>query len=332
MSTSSSSIIIYEAKDGSIKLDAKLVDDTIWLSQAEIASLFSVQLPAISKHITNIYKEKELEKKSTLSEMETVRKEGKRTVKRTVEHFNLDMIVSIGYRVNSKRATQFRIWATNILRQHLTKGYTLNPHQLPAAKMQELQSAVSLIKKAMERKELSGDEASGLLKIITEYADTWLLLDQFDRASLEAPTKSHTTQYRLQYDEAISIISALKKNLLRQKQATEIFGQERGDGLKRILGAIEQSFDGENLYTSIEQKASHLLYFLTKDHPFVDGNKRIAAFLFIVYLTKTHYFTGWNGERKFNDTALTALVLLIAESDPKEKELLITLIMHFVHG
>jgi prophage maintenance system killer protein len=329
---SDSSLILYTAKDGSVQLEAKLVDDTIWLSQGEMASLFDVKLPAISKHITNIYDDGELEKKATLSKMETVRKEGKRTVKRTVEYFNLDMIVSIGYRVNSKRATQFRIWATNVLKQHLTKGYTLNPHQLPAAKMQELKSAVTLIKKAMEKKELSGDEASGLLKIITDYADTWLLLDQFDRAEIESPTKHRTTRFTLQYDEAIRIISALKKNLLRQKQATEIFGQERGDGLKRILGAIEQTFDGEHLYESIEQKASHLLYFLTKDHPFVDGNKRIAAFLFIVYLTKTHYFTGWNGERKFNDTALTALVLLIAESNPKEKELIIKLIMHFVHG
>ncbi len=329
---SDSSLILYTAKDGSIQLEAKLVDETIWLSQGEMASLFDVKLPAISKHITNIYEEGELEKKATLSKMETVRKEGKRTVKRTVEYFNLDMIVSIGYRVNSKRATQFRIWATNVLKQHLTKGYTLNPHQLPAAKMQELKSAVTLIKKAMEKKELSGDEASGLLKIITDYADTWLLLDQFDRAEIESPAKHRTTKYTLQYDEAMHIIGALKKNLLRQKQATEIFGQERGDALKRILGAIEQTFDGEHLYESIEQKASHLLYFLTKDHPFVDGNKRIAAFLFIVYLTKTHYFTGWNGERKFNDTALTALVLLIAESNPKEKDLIIKLIMHFVHG
>ena len=325
--TSKGELTLFKAKDGSIELDVKLTDDTVWLSQQDIASLFQVQVPAVSKHITHIFKDGELEPKATLSKMETVRKEGKRTVKRSVEFFNLDMILSIGYRVNSKRATQFRMWATNLLKQHLTKGYTLNAHRLEGAKLAELKSAVSLIRKAMKNKQLSTEESSGLLKIITEYAGTWVMLDQFSTASLPSPNTTKPSRFVLEIGEVQSIIRSLKKHLLRQRQATEDFGEERGSALRDVLLCHQ-----ELASSSIEERASALLYDLIKEHPLKDGNKRIAAFLFIIFLTRTQYLTSYGGERKFNDNALVALVLLIAESDRAHKALIQTLIMNFVHG
>ncbi len=324
-----SDLTIYQAKDGSMKLDVKLTDDTVWLTQTDIAHLFGVQVPAVSKHMTHIYNDGELEQKSTLSKMETVRKEGKRSVKRTVEFYNLDMILSIGYRVNSKKATQFRIWATTLLKQHLTKGYTMNPHRLEAAKIAELQSAVSLIRKAMDNKQLSLEESSGLLRIITEYAGTWALLDQYAKEALPSPGKQQSSRFVLEHGEVQSIVRALKKHLLRQRQATEDFGEERGVVLRELLS---RHADSSQEHSSIEDRASSLLYDLIKEHPFKDGNKRIAAFLFIVFLTRTQYLTNYGGERKFNDNALVALVLLIAESDPKQKELIQKLTRNFVHG
>ena len=320
---------IYQTKDGTVKLSVKLTDDTVWLSQADIAALFSVQVPAVSKHVKNIYKDGELKPKETLSKMETVRKEGKKTVTRTIDAFNLDMVLSIGYRVNSRRATQFRVWASQVLKQHLLKGYSLNSGRLEHSKWSELKEAVGLIKKAMERKQLTGDESQGLLKVITDYAQTWLLLDQFDRAQLPPPRDEHHSRYRLTHDDVEPIVRALKKDLVRRKQADERFGTEKGETLKEILSKINLATDRG---VSTEKNAAHLLYALIQQQPFEDGNKRIAAFLFIVYLTRTQVVSSWDGERKFSDHALVALVLLIAESDPKQKELLLNLVMNFVHG
>ncbi len=330
--TSPKDILVYQSADGGLTLPVKFKQDTIWLSQAEIARLFSVQNAAISKHVRNIYQDGELKPKGTVSTMETVAKEGKRTVRRNIEYYNLDMVLSVGYRVNSKQATQFRVWATQILRQHLVKGFTLNERRLESAKLQELRSAVSLIRQAMTSRSLSGDEAQGLLKVITEYTETWTLLDQYDRQAITAPISQSRSSYILTYEDALELVNALKKNLIRQRQASDLFGKEQGDGLRRVLGAVQQTFDAMELYQSVEAKASHLLYFLTKDHPFIDGNKRIAAFLFIVYLTRTKHIAERDGERKFNDSALVALVLLIAESKPEQKELLVKLVMNFVHG
>ncbi len=334
MTTSSpeQELIIYQSKDGNMKLSVQLDGDTIWLTQQDISSLFGVHVPAVSKHIKHIYADGELKKKGTLSTMETVRTEGKRSVKRTVEAYNLDMILSIGYRVNSKRATQFRVWSTQVLKQHLLKGYTLNKGRLESARHEELKAAVHLIRQTMERKQLTGDESQGLLKVITDYAHTWSMLDQFDKEKLDSPQGQRGSKFQFTYEDVQSIVQALKKNLLRRREASELFGMEKGDAVQRILGALEQTFDRQELYDSIEKKAAHLLYFMIKDHPYVDGNKRIAAFLFIVYLTRTKYMSDYDGERKFNDNALVALVLLVAESNPHHKELIITLIMNFVHG
>ena len=196
----------------------------------------------------------------------------------------------------------------------------------------ELTHVVAMVKKANERRVLSGDEAKGLLKVITDYADTWLLLQKYDEGKLKEPSQKRKTHYKLTHDDAQSAIRALKKNLLRRKEASDLFGQERKDSLKGILGSIEQTFDKKDLYSTLESKAAHLLYFIIKDHPFTDGNKRIGAFLFIVFLMRHQELRGRAGERKFNDNALVALALLIAESAPRQKETMITLIMNFVRS
>ena len=330
--TSSKDVLVYQSADGGLRLPVTMKQETIWLSQADIARLFFVQKAAISKHIKHIYEDGELKPKGTVSILETVAKEGKRTVRRNVEYYNLDMVLSVGYRVNSKQATQFRVWATQILHQHLLKGFTLNERRLEAAKLQELRAAVSLIRQAMTARSLKGDEAEGLLKVITDYTETWTLLEQFDQQTLDVPKSSGRSRYQLTYEEALELVAALKKNLVRQRQATDLFGTEQDEGLKRIIGAIQQPFDPKELHPSVEEKAAHLLYSLTKNQPFVDGNKRIAAFLFIVYLTRTEHVTARDGERKFSDSTLVALVLLIAESKPEQKNLLIKLITNFVHG
>ncbi len=322
-------IVLYKDKDGDVELQVNVKEETVWLTGQQMASLFKIDRTGVVRHVQNIFKSGELKRKSTCAKIAQVDKDGR---KRKMDIYNLDVIISVGYRANSKNATQFRIWATNVLKQHLIKGYTVNQPRLKHADASELNDLVKLIKQSMSTKQLTADESAGLLKVITDYADTWLMLDQYDKDSLSVPSKQKSSHYVLEYGEAQSIINALKKNLLRQKRASELFGQERENALKGILGAIEQTFDGKSLYGSVEEKAAHLLYFLTKDHPFTDGNKRIAAFLFIVYLTRTQYLNGRDGERKFNDNALVALVLLIAQSDPKQKDLMMKLVMNFVNG
>ncbi len=326
VSASEKELIIYESKDGKMKLSVNLDGDTIWLAQQDIAQLFGVNVPAVSKHVKNIFADGELQKKGTLSKMETVRKEGKRTVKREVETYSLDMILSIGYRVNSGRATQFRIWANQVLKQHLLKGYTINRSRLESARHEELKAAVTLIKQTMERKQLTGDESQGLLKVITEYAHTWSILGQFETEKLAVPNGRRESRFRFDIEDIESIIRALKKDLVRRREADEQFGVPRGDVLRTLLSAVDAAGD------SIEEKAAYLLYAFIKEQPFIDGNKRIAAFLFIVYLTRSKYMSGYDGDQKFSDNALVALVLLIAESDPRQKDLMTKLIMNFVHG
>jgi len=328
----SKDIAIFKSKEGEVELKVNVEGESVWLTMEQMCTLFGRDKSTISRHIKNVYKTAELSQKETVAKNATVQKEGKKTVTRMIDYYNLDLVLSVGYRVNSKQGTQFRIWATSLLKQHLLKGYTLNAARLEHAKLQELKSAVSLIRQAMTSKQLTGDESEGLLKVITDYADTWLLLDQYDKDELPAPKSTKRTAAPIDLEEARTLIASLKKNLMRQRQASDLFGKEKDDGLERILAALQQTFDQNELYTTVEEKAAHLLYFVTKDHPFIDGNKRIAAFLFIVYLTRTKYVTARDGERKFSDSALVALVLLIAESRPGQKDVLVRLIMNFVHG
>ncbi len=316
-------IQIYKTNSGN-EVHVSLTDDTIWLSQKQIALVFDTKVPAINKHIKNIYKEKELNSDSTVSILETVRLEGKRQVVREIAHYNLDLILSVGYRVNSTSATQFRIWATQRLKEHLVKGYTINQKRLD-----QLQKTVQLIQNSITS-ETNLHEAKGLLNIISNYTQSFVLLSQFDSRSIQKGKLSEDITYEIQYKEAKFAIVELKNQLMVQKEATDLFGNEKDNSFEGTLQSVIQTFGGEYLYPSIEEQAAHLLYFIIKNHPFSDGNKRIGAFLFVWFLEKNKHRFKKSGELKINDNALVALALLVAQSDPSEKELMTQLIVQLI--
>lgn len=319
-------VVIYRSKDGKSQFEVKMQNESLWLDAHQMASIFDIDRTVVVKHIANIYKSGELKPISTCAKIAQVAADGK---KRKMNYYNLDMVISAGYRVNSKRATQFRIWATSVLKDHLLKGYTFNKQRLREKGLNEFEEAVALIKKTLQSRELTGSEAKGLLEVITNYASTWVLLQKFDQSELpETKTKKSTGKFG--YDFCRGAIDQLKDELVKKREATNLFGNERDDQFKGIIGNLYQTFDKYQLYPSIDEKAAHLLYFVIKDHPFTDGNKRIGSFLFIVFLAKNRYLYKKNGEKKINDNALTALALLIAQSDPKDKKLMILLIMNFL--
>lgn len=322
-------IVIYKAENGQSAIDVRLKGETIWLNQQQVAELFGTQRPAITKHLKNIFASGELEQKSVSSILEHTARDGK-TYK--TQFYNLDAIISVGYKVNSRRATQFRIWATNVLREHLVKGYTLNRKALlrTNAKVAELQKMISLITSVRDKK-LSSDEAQGLLTIIKHYADTWTTLEAYDSGKLKKQTSSKRSR-PLSYDEVRGGLEQLKHELMRKGEASDLFAVEHGHGLEQILGAVFQTFSGKELYPSVEEKSAHLLYFIIKDHPFSDGNKRSGAFVFLRFLQKNGSLAKKNGEAKMSDRALTALALLIAESKPNEKDHMIALITNLLKG
>lgn len=326
-------IVIYKSPDGP-EVKVTLEGETLWLTQSQIAEVFGVGVPAINKHAKNIYTEAELSQKGTISKMEIVQTEGKRVVKRSVDRYNLDMIIAIGYRVNSRRATQFRIWATQRLRDYILKGFALNERRLKetqALKLKELEGAVKLLQGAIESTRLKGYEGD-LLKIITDYTKTWIVLNQYDRGELEIENVSSRRRIEvLAYDEVIADIQRFKARLLAQKQAGDVFGVESGEKFKAILGSVAQSFGGKDVYESVEEKAVHLLYLTIKDHPFVDGNKRIGSLLFLLFLIENSAFYNTRGERKIADNTLAALALLVAESKPEQKEVMIKLIVNLIN-
>lgn len=319
-------IIIYKSKDGP-KLEVHLEKDTVWLDAHLIAKLFGVNRPAIVKHINNIYKTSELDKKSTCSKKEQVAADGKI---RKMNLYNLDMIISVGYRVNSKRATAFRIWATKTLKEHLIKGYTVNEKRLLQAQdnLKNLQETIVLLQEKSKHKLLAGQEQE-ILNLLSLYSKTLTLLEQYDKDKINL-AKRAKGKYIFQYDEAKKLIDKMKKNLIAKNEASDLFGQENENRFEAILKNIYQTFDDKELYPSLEEKAAHILYLVIKDHPFVDGNKRIGSFLFIYYLNKNDYLYKENGEKKINDNALTALALLIAVSDPKEKDKFIKIITNLL--
>ena len=319
----STDIILYQNPDKSLALEVTVDTETIWLTQAQMAELFATERSVITKHLRNIFNSCEIDEKSNVQKMHTANSD------KPVQIYSLDAIISVGYRVNSKQATQFRIWATSVLKEHLLKGYTTNQRRLEVVGLDEFQKAVGLIKKVVETKALKNRETKGLLKVITEYANTWALLQRYDSGGLAiANTKKDT--YHFDYDDARGAIIELRANLLKKKEANDLFGNERGDALKGALGSINQSFGGKALYPSIEEKAAHILYFVIKDHPFSDGNKRIGSFLFILYLARNSFLLRSDGERKINDNALVALALLIAESNAKEKDTMIRLVVNLL--
>ncbi len=321
--------VIYEDNRGNFELKVDKDLETIWVTQLQVAELFDVQKAAISKHLKNIFASGELQKPTTVSKMETVQTEGGRTVKRAVEFYNLDLVIAIGYRVNSKKATLFRQWATKTLRDYLVKGYILNEKRLRESRetsVKELQKTVKFIQETVRHRQLDQAEVDSVLSVITGYANSWLLLGQYDESALSVKRGASVPQKKLEYETVRMFINDLKRQLLRKGEAGELFGNERNDSLQGILTALYQTFDGKEVYSSAEEKAAHLLYFVIKDHPFSDGNKRIGSFLFIIFLGRNQLLYRKNGEKKINDNTLVALALLVAQSDPKEKDQMIALI------
>jgi prophage maintenance system killer protein len=286
--------------------------------------LFGTKRPAITKHLSNIFKSKELQEKSVCSILEHTAADGK--VYKT-RFYNLDAIISVGYRVNSSRATQFRIWATNILRKHLVDGYTINEKRLKSAqyKYQELQKSFKLLDNIIQLETVS-DEAKGIIQVITEYSRALDILDDYDHKRLSVPKGTKRTRFGLTYSESKKIIEAMGKKF----KGSELVGREKDDSFKSSLGAIYQTFDGEDVYPSVEEKSAYLLYFVTKNHSFVDGNKRIAAALFVCFLQKNGILLRKDGSKRIDDNALVALTLMIASSKANEKDIMIKIILNLL--
>jgi len=324
-------ILIYKAKDGSQQLEVKLEDETVWLSQKQITELFDRDRTVIAKHIGNIFKEGELKEKSVCANFAHTAGDGKTY---EVQYYNLDVIISVGYRVKSKRGTQFRQWATQRLKDHLIKGYTLNEKRLQQVvqNMQQLEQAVKMIQQSGKSEQLNITEAKGLLEIITNYTQSFILLNQYDSNSLPEAKLNENITYEIEYVEAVKAIAELKKQLVKKKEASALFANERDSAFAGILNSVVQTFGGEYLYKSIEAQAAHLLYFVIKNHPFTDGNKRIGAFMFVWFLEKNKHRFKKSGELKINDNALVALALLVAQSNPDDKELMVKLVINLINS
>jgi len=294
-----------------------------------MAELFGRDRVAITQHLGNIFKEKELNKKSVCKDFLHTAADGKSY---KTKYYNLDVIISVGYRVKSKRGTQFRQWATQRLKDHLVKGYTLNEKRLQqlSQNMQQLEQAVRLIQQSGRSEKLSTTEAKGLLEIIMNYTQSFILLNQFDSDTLPDEKLNENITYEIEYGEAIKAIDELKRLLIKKKEASELFGKERDSAFESILNSVVQTFAGNYLYKSIEEQAAHLLYFIIKNHPFTDGNKRIGAFLFVWFLEKNKHRFKKSGELKINDNALVALALLVAQSNPEDKDIMIKLVMNLI--
>ena len=314
-------IVIYKAKDGHIELDVNLANDTVWLSLSQISSLFGRDKSVISRHIGNIFKNNELARDSVVAKYATTAADGKEY---QVDFYNLDVIISVGYRINSKEGVRFRQWATDVLKNHIIKGYTLREKRIAENGPKELQQSIELLQRTLIQNDLVNEIGAETIQLIMSYAKTWHVLLAYDEDELKLPTKSKHSLTILDYDAANKAISALRTDLTSRNEASALFGNEREYAFQGILGNIEQTFDGQALYKSIEERAAHLLYFIIKDHPFSDGNKRIGCFMFLVYLKLQNIVI------KINDNGLVALALLIAESNPSQKNLMIRLIVNLL--
>ncbi|MCB2425822.1 virulence protein RhuM/Fic/DOC family protein [Methylophaga pinxianii] len=321
-----SNIEIYQTDDGKLELNVALENETVWLSQAQMAELFGTKRPAITKHLSNIYKAAELAEEDTCSILEHMSDHGQ---KYKTKLYNLDAIISVGYRVNSARATQFRQWATRTLKQHLVEGYTLNQRRLQDRGV-EFEQAIALLSRTLANQQLVSDEGEAVLAVINDYARSWSLLQGYDEQSLQALSNKQGDMHALMLDDALAAIGQLKRTLIAKGEATELFGQLRGEGLASALATIEQGFGDDLFYPNVASRAAHLLYFVIKNHPLADGNKRSGSFLFLWYLRINQHLLAKPVEELINDNTLVALALLVAESQPVQKELMIRLIEHFI--
>ena len=322
-------IQIYTSADGKISLQVSLDNETVWLNQTQMAELFDTSTDNISLHLKNIYAEHELDENSTTEVFSVVRQEGKRQVQRSLKHYNLDAIISVGYRISSKRATQFRQWATQTLNQFLVHGYAINQKRLQE-KGVEFSQAVALLSQTLTNQALISDEGKAVIGVVQDYARTWSLLQAYDEQNLAAISVQQPEMKPLVFEDVLTAISQLKQELIAKGEATELFGQLRSDGLASAIATIEQGFGDELFYPNIASRAAHLLYFVIKNHPLVDGNKRTGSFLFLWYLHQNQALLAKPVNELINDNTLVALALLVAESLPEQKELMIRLVEHFI--
>jgi prophage maintenance system killer protein len=328
MDAPSGEISVYESPDG-VRVDVRLEADTVWLTQRQMAELFDTSTDNVGLHLKNIFAEEELEEGATTEDFSVVQSEGRRQVRRNLKHYNLDAIISLGYRVNSRRGVVFRQWATATLRAHLVRGYTLNRQRFEA-NARELEAALALVRKAAFGEALSTDQGRGLVDVIARYTQTFLLLQRYDEGLLTEP-KGVAGGDLASVDEARAAIAQLKGDLIARGEATELFGREREAGLAALLGNLAQSVFGAPAYPTVESKAAHLLYFVIKNHPFSDGNKRIGCLLLVGFLHRNGRLVR-GGEAVINDVGLAALALLLAESRPADKDLMVRLVMNMLAG
>jgi len=321
-------IAVYQERSGRVRLEVRLAGDTVWLSLAQMAVLFGRDKSVISRHLRRTFETGEVRRPAAVARNATTAADGKTY---QVEYYNLDAILSVGYRVNSKRGTQFRIWATARLREHLLRGFTLNERRLAEKGVEEMQEAVSLLARTLKRNELVTDEGRAVLDVVEQYARSWQLLLEYDERRLaETPRRPVQPAGALSIGSARHAISSLRAAVASRGMKPGLFGQERGDQLAAILGNVEQTFGGAPLYPSAQARAAHLLYFLIKDHPFADGNKRIGALLFLEYLRRNGLLVRPDGTLRLADTTMVALALLVAESEPKQKELMVRLVLSLI--
>jgi len=314
---------------GQHAIEVHLHGKTLWLTQLQMAQVFDSTPENVLMHMKNIFAEGELAAEATTKDFLAVRQEGIRQVKRRLKHYNLDAIISVGYRISSSRATQFRIWATGVLRQHLTEGYSLNQRRLHERGV-AFGEVLALLSQTLVKQQLVSQQGQEVLRVISDYARTWSLLQCYDEQSLPAQTLAQNSMRSLSMDVALAAMTELKVQLQAKGEASELFGQMRGDGLASCLASIEQGFGDTLLYPNIASRAAHLLYFIIKNHPLVDGNKRTGAFLFLCYLRLNQHLLAKPVERLINDNTLVALTLLLAESAPQQKELMVGLVEHFL--
>ncbi|MBR3270059.1 virulence protein RhuM/Fic/DOC family protein [Candidatus Saccharibacteria bacterium] len=319
---------IYKINKGEVIFDIDVEEETIWASIDQIATIFDVTRRSIEIHLKNVYADGELDENRTAKKSFVVRQEGTRQVRREVNMYNLDAIISVGYRVNSKKATDFRVWSTKVLHNYLTKGVAINERRLKSIdskRLREVENMMGVVRRLITRQALDAGEANGVLEVISKYSTSFKTLQEYDDGYIDLSginNKSSKKEKRLTPDFCIEVIDGLKKSV----NGSDLFGKPRNDAFKGSIESIYQSYNGKDLYKTTAEKAAHLLYFVIKDHPFYDGNKRIGSLLFIVFLTMNGENLTKNGETKISDRALTALALLIAESNPSEKELITSLV------
>jgi prophage maintenance system killer protein len=322
-------IKIFQSQDNKTEIQVIVQSDSVWLSQKQMSELFEKDSDTIGLHLRNVYKSGELTEKATTEKYSVVQKEGDRNVKRTIKLYNLDAIISVGYRVNSKRGVQFRIWANQVLKDYLINGFAVNERRLTSQieSLKSLKETVLLLSKVTEQKKLTTEESEGLMRIVSDYAYALDILDQYDYQSLKISDTSEKELYKITFNEAIHKINELR----RIYGNSQLFGKEKDDSFKSSISTIYQTFDKKDLYPSIEEKAANLLYLVTKNHSFVDGNKRIAAFLFLYFLEKNKLLFTEDGKKRIPDNALVALTLMIAVSQPAEKDTMIKVIVNLIN-